>query len=889
MKSLKYILASFVLLASLISPLVIQGVVYAASPDTFITSSPSDPSNDPTPTFEFISDQDPVTFECRLDGGFYSACVSPYTTAALVEGAHTFEVKAVNPSSEEDATPASFEWVVSLDGGSPISIDDCNTLQLIGHDEDYPLDGNYELNSNIDCNATASWNTNGTWFRGFDPIGDHIDPFTGVFDGQGFTIANLHIQRADDIYDQTSDDESYVGLFGAIESGGTVRNLNLASSMVKGYQYVGGIVGFMDNAHIEDSSFNVDVEDNDCNPGLCVWARFGIYGGGIVGQMFDSTLSNVSSGGPSKGSGVTIGGIAGMISDGSSVDGATSTSNVDGGTNVGGFVGELYDSEISNVTVSGNVLVESDDHKIGNQGGGFAGYTDNATISNSSASGNVEGNNALGGFIGYSDESTNVTNSHASGTVNGASQVGGFVGESYVFSVVNSYATGNVTSNGNNAGGFAGAAWCVASISTSYATGDVESNGINVGGFIGTDANECPGSTLEEVYATGYVSGGGEVGGLIGLGAGSTINQSYASGDVVSLTYDAGGLAGTLYGYDSEDDAHVTQSFATGDVTVAEGGFTAGGLVGLADGVVNMTDVYARGNVSAALQVGGLFGSGSEITTIINGYATGQVIGEEDTGGFNGLNTAGTQVISSFWDVDSSGQSTSYLGTGKSTAEMKDVATYTDLTTAGLENSWDFVDNPYDDEATDNIWQISTNSNDGYPCFVWSEESCADTTVQPEENETHADLFSAEDGSLISFDQTGCTVIGDASTVKESALQVLDPAYEYPVGFVDFNVSGCTVGGQATFTLTFTGTFDTAKVVIRKYNSVTHTYITLTTENSGLSLSQTTLSGKPALRVVYQITDGGILDQDGVNGQIYDPIGVGINTVSAPNTGLARH
>lgn len=32
--------------------------------------------------------------------------------------------------------------------------------------------------------------------------------------------------------------------------------------------------------------------------------------------------------------------------------------------------------------------------------------------------------------------------------------------------------------------------------------------------------------------------------------------------------------------------------------------------------------------------------------------------------------------------------------------------------------------------------------------------------------------------------------------------------------------------------------------------------------------------------------DSGLLDQDGVNEQIYDPIGVGVNVVAAPNTGL---
>src|SRR5207248_3756454 len=57
------------------------------------------------------------TFECRVDGGSWSACTSPHTTAALGEGSHTFDVRATDAAGNTDGTPASHAW--SIDLGPP--------------------------------------------------------------------------------------------------------------------------------------------------------------------------------------------------------------------------------------------------------------------------------------------------------------------------------------------------------------------------------------------------------------------------------------------------------------------------------------------------------------------------------------------------------------------------------------------------------------------------------------------------------------------------------------------------------------------------------------------------------------------------------------------------
>ena len=80
-------------------------------PETAITLGPSEATNDTTPSFEFAADE-PATFECRVDSAAFASCTSPHTTAALSEGAHTFEVRATDAVGLTDGTPASRSFTV---------------------------------------------------------------------------------------------------------------------------------------------------------------------------------------------------------------------------------------------------------------------------------------------------------------------------------------------------------------------------------------------------------------------------------------------------------------------------------------------------------------------------------------------------------------------------------------------------------------------------------------------------------------------------------------------------------------------------------------------------------------------------------------------------------
>ncbi|MFN8401706.1 MAG: Ig-like domain-containing protein [Anaerolineales bacterium] len=99
-------------------------VVDTTAPDTTITATPSDPSNDNTPSFDFNSPDTTATFECRIDSGAFSACTSPNTLASLSDGSHTFYVRAIDPAGNTDASPAFFTWVV--DASAPDTTIDSN-------------------------------------------------------------------------------------------------------------------------------------------------------------------------------------------------------------------------------------------------------------------------------------------------------------------------------------------------------------------------------------------------------------------------------------------------------------------------------------------------------------------------------------------------------------------------------------------------------------------------------------------------------------------------------------------------------------------------------------------------------------------------------------------
>jgi len=98
------------------------------SPETTITSNPTNPTASTSATFEFTSSETPSTFECDLDGIGFVSCTTSYTYLGLTDGSHTFQVRATDASGNVDATPDSYTWTISIDtdgDGVPDVTDNC--------------------------------------------------------------------------------------------------------------------------------------------------------------------------------------------------------------------------------------------------------------------------------------------------------------------------------------------------------------------------------------------------------------------------------------------------------------------------------------------------------------------------------------------------------------------------------------------------------------------------------------------------------------------------------------------------------------------------------------------------------------------------------------------
>ena len=251
--------------------------------------------------------------------------------------------------------------------------------------------------------------------KGWQPIGIWPDPFTGSFDGQGFEIRDLFIDRPV---------EDYVGLFSFVETGAIIVGLAVIGADVTGNEYVGALVG-----HIHDGS-----------------------------------LSNCHSTGSVAGD-THVGGITGE--SGGIFSNTYSTASVTGVHEVGGLIGQNHGT-VSKSYCTGRV---TGDEYVG----GLVGWNHHGTISSSYSSGTVDGVSLVGGLVG-SNRAT-VSNCYSTGNVTGLEDVGGLVGRNYQGTVSNSFwdiqtsgqstsagGTGSNTAEMQNIATFSGATWNIIAV-----------------------------------------------------------------------------------------------------------------------------------------------------------------------------------------------------------------------------------------------------------------------------------------------------------------------------------------------------------------------------------------------------------------------------------------
>jgi hypothetical protein len=148
-----------------------------------------------------------------------------------------------------------------------------------------------------------------------------------------------------------------------------------------------------------------------------------------------------------------------------------------------------------------------------------------------------------------------------------------------------------------------------------------------------------------------------------------------------------------------------------------------------------------------------------------------------------------------------------------------------------------------------------------------NENSYADSV---EQNITS--LVNSVSGGYTTIETTGqCTRNNSLSSVSEDSLGSQDADYEYPAGVVNFSADCLNPGETATVSVYFfSEDLPLDGTVARKYNSSTGEYTTI----DSAVIEEVTINGERALKMTYDVVDGGPLDEDGLeNGIITDPVG----------------
>ncbi|NQV35936.1 MAG: hypothetical protein HQ515_24810 [Phycisphaeraceae bacterium] len=304
-------------------------------------------------------------------------------------------------------TAPSQAWAVEFAGGTgepndPFQI--ATPEQLIAIDSDPELlDKNFVLVADIDLDPNLPGGRVFTDALIAQDTGDSVsghsgDSFEGVLDGQGHTIANMHIVGVHG-YD--------AGLIGNLS--GLVKELRLSDVVVSGSP-CGAIAGLN---HRNGMILRCEVSGHLSGTESV---------GGFVGTNWDGSLvecqAQVQISGEERVGGMVGGGPGGTLIR------CQAQAEIYGENDIGGLVGQSSGGQIIECGVNGLVIGS-------NNVGGLVGTSRDTLVLRSSADCDVTGQRMVGGLLGNASSAfgpTLISDSYALGSVAG-SVVGGLVGQ----------------------------------------------------------------------------------------------------------------------------------------------------------------------------------------------------------------------------------------------------------------------------------------------------------------------------------------------------------------------------------------------------------------------------------------------------------------------------
>lgn len=185
----------------------------------------------------------------------------------------------------------------------------------------------------------------------WEPIGTSDVPYTGTFDGKGYTISGLYFNNPS---------ESNVGLFGYIEANGKISNVGVLDSYFKFDMLGGGVCGTNNGGELQNCS----------NSSTVIGIRIA---GGVCGTTYSGgTIKNCKNTGYVKGTSGFAGGVCGYNS-GTSIINCFNEGTVEGEGCVGGVCGINQEGTIKSCYNTGSV------HGPDNFAGGVCGINQNVT------------------------------------------------------------------------------------------------------------------------------------------------------------------------------------------------------------------------------------------------------------------------------------------------------------------------------------------------------------------------------------------------------------------------------------------------------------------------------------------------------------------------------
>jgi hypothetical protein len=364
--------------------------------------SSNNPISSATYSISFYDENLDFIITRQIEEGTNISSVEPYSTAWF-------------KANETSPLPTNYNLNESVTIYAVSNVQEITTKEGL-NDIRYALNGKYVLLNDI---TLVEGKSGFDSINGWTPIGDDTNHFTGIFNGNGYKITNLWINKPN---------VDNIGLFGFITNA-QIRNLGVEiadGKEIKGATNVGGIAGYVRSSNISNSYTIGNV--NGAN----------IHVGGIAGYAYGSNIANSYTTGNVSSSYEYVGGIAGNIDD-SSIFNSYTTGNIKGYANVGGIAGHIHISSIFNSYSTGNI---SGIEHIG----GIVGYVEGGSISNSYSIANISGYGYyVGGIVGYSVVGTIQNNVAINPFITGKLYVNRVIGGTYVSSM-----GGNVGNSINN-------------------------------------------------------------------------------------------------------------------------------------------------------------------------------------------------------------------------------------------------------------------------------------------------------------------------------------------------------------------------------------------------------------------------------------------------------